>query len=171
MTTHFVFLESNIVPGALSVIRAEGDDQLDALYTDGIVSKADKTLVHSFDDLTAIPADLAVQILYPNLHSFGGTKTSPTIKWNKVASVIYHIENIRVDRAAQFEELDVLQVRAISLGRTEVAKQIEYDKEALRNVTTAYDYDSATSLRELLQMIPTEVAVDYSDKYKDDLKL
>lgn len=76
------------------------------------------------------------------------------------------IDELRLQREDQFSVLDRLQMRALSHGKTDVAKSIEEDKQKLRDLPHTVDTSKFTRVFDYLSMFPAVLQIDYSEKYK-----
>jgi hypothetical protein len=63
-----------------------------------------------------------------------------------------------------------MQMQAIVTGKNDVAKLIENDKIALRNIPSTLDYSECQTFFDVNKIIPPEITVDYQEKYGYMLK-
>lgn len=77
-----------------------------------------------------------------------------------------YLELIKKLRADIFAKLDLYAIRAISSGKTEVAKDIEQDKQLLRDLPTKFNFLVIYRLKDFISILPSELLIDYDDKYK-----
>jgi hypothetical protein len=79
------------------------------------------------------------------------------------------MEILRTRRSGVFKTLDILHMSAISRSKLDVAYEIEVDKQKLRDITISVNYDKVATLYDLVELIPAELLVDYSEKYQGRL--
>jgi hypothetical protein len=83
---------------------------------------------------------------------------------------LFFINVFRDMRQDAFSVLDRMQMQAMVTGKTDVAKLIENDKLALRNIPSTLDYSKCTTFFDVNKVIPPEITVDYEEKYGYMLK-
>jgi hypothetical protein len=87
------------------------------------------------------------------------------------AAAAYKLQGLRQLRFEKLKQLDMLQLRAVTLGRMDVGISIERDKQALRDLPTTLDFSTVQSLVDIEMIQPPIVHIDYEEKYRDDLQL
>jgi hypothetical protein len=80
-----------------------------------------------------------------------------------------YLEIIRDLRNKLLAELDILALRAISQSNPGLAQQIEVDKKSLREIPNTFNFDAITTLKDFVSILPSELQIDYNDKYKGRL--
>lgn len=80
-----------------------------------------------------------------------------------------YLDLIKKLRADIFYKLDLYAVRAVSLGKTDVAKEVEHDKQLLRDIPTSFNFLVISTLKDFISILPIELLIDYDDKYKSKL--
>lgn len=83
---------------------------------------------------------------------------------------LFFINVFRDMRQDSFAVLDRMQLQAMVTGKTDVAKLIENDKVALRNIPNTLDYSACKTFFDVNKVIPPEITVDYEEKYGYMLK-
>jgi|LakMenEpi03Aug12_release.lakeMendotaPanAssembly.Ray.scaffolds.fasta_scaffold753640_2 hypothetical protein len=83
---------------------------------------------------------------------------------------LFFIDVFRDMRQDAFSVLDRMQIQAMVTGKTEVAKLIENDKLALRNIPSTLDYSKCKTFFDVNKVIPPEITVNYEEKYGYMLK-
>jgi hypothetical protein len=78
---------------------------------------------------------------------------------------LFFINVFRDMRQDAFTILDRMQMQAMVTGKTEVARLIENDKLALRNIPSTLDYSKCKTFFDVNKVIPPEITVDYEEKY------
>lgn len=80
-----------------------------------------------------------------------------------------YLDLIKTMRSDIFSKLDLYALRAVSLGKTDVAREIEKDKQLLRDIPTSFNFLVISTLKDFISILPSELLIDYEDKYKDRL--
>ena len=91
--------------------------------------------------------------------------------------ILIDIEKLRVGyldllkklRAEIFSKLDLFAIRAISNDKIDMAKEIERDKQRLRDIPSTFNFRVIATLKDFISLLPAELLIDYEDKYKDRL--
>lgn len=76
------------------------------------------------------------------------------------------VAEVRLQREDQLAVLDRLQMRALSHGKSDVAKLIEEDKQKLRDLPHTVDTSRFKRVFDYLSMFPAILQTDYNEKYK-----
>jgi hypothetical protein len=85
---------------------------------------------------------------------------------------MFFLDIYRSARSEIFSILDILQMRAMLSGKQDIVKQIEIDKQILRDLPTEAQYKlkDLDCFFKVNKAVPRELLVDYKEKYEYLLK-
>lgn len=154
--------------GTKKVCFTVSDESVTKLKQVGVIPANAVTLIKKY------PADLAPQdqaILTHIDKVVFDNYTKPTnVTLDLDLIKLFFIDMFRDMRKDAFAVLDRMQVQAMVTGKTDVAKLIENDKLALRNIPSTLDYSKCKTFFDVNKVIPPEITVDYQEKYGYMLK-
>ena len=78
---------------------------------------------------------------------------------------MYYIDIFRQIRKDSLDILDRLQMRAASQNYNDLVKDIETDKQLLRDIPTSLNYNKTMSIIDISQILPQSLLVNYEEKY------
>ena len=161
-----VFYKNPIKPATVAMLRSE-DPEAD-LKKFSIVNEDEKyLLIENFDPVNN--NDDAAIVTFMNCMVFDDQENPTALVADPDLLKIQYIEILRTRRASAFETLDILHMSAISKSKLDVAYEIETDKQKLRDITISVNYDKIATLYDLVELVPAELLVDYSEKYQGRL--
>jgi hypothetical protein len=145
------------------------DKDISEIITDGIFDKKTKYLEVEYDTQST-DLEYLLSLVHLDFLKFDNKKKPTDIVLDEDAIQSYYIEKIRKYRVKKLEQLDQIQLRAWALDNKEIAKEVEVDKDALRNITETVNVKNIKTLKDFEFLIPGELLVNYNDKYKDRFK-
>lgn len=134
----------------------------------GVIPQNAVTLVKQYPkDLT--PHDQAI-LTHIDKTEFDNYTNPTDVVFDLDLIKLFFVDVFRDMRQDAFEVLDRMQLQAMVTGKTDVAKLIENDKVALRNIPSTLDYSACKTFFDVNKIIPPEITVDYEEKYGYMLK-
>jgi hypothetical protein len=154
--------------GTKKICFTASDESVAKLKQIGLIPENAVTLVKQYSDDIA-PHDQVFlthidKVMFDNY-------TQPTeVVLDLELIKLFFIDVFRDMRQDAFAVLDYMQLQAIVTGKNDVAKLIENDKLALRNIPSTLDYSECQTFFDVNKVIPPEITVDYQEKYGYMLK-
>jgi hypothetical protein len=134
----------------------------------GVIPQNAVTLVKQYPkDLT--PHDQAI-LTHIDKTEFDNYTKPTDVVFDLDLIKVFFMNMFRDMRQDSFAVLDRMQMQAMVTGKTDVAKLIENDKLALRNIPSTLDYSKCKTFFDVNKVIPQEILVDYQEKYGYMLK-
>jgi len=148
-------------PNKLSFIVT--DKTVDYLKSQGIINNTATTLIKKFcDDEQSI--EYAKQVHVDKL-VFNNQDNPTDVVFDNELVQMYYIDIFRQIRKDSLDILDRLQMRAASQNYNDLVKDIETDKQLLRDIPTSLNYNKTMSIIDISQILPQSLLVNYEEKY------
>lgn len=145
------------------------DKPIEELIRYGVIKEGEPYIVTDYiEDPTN---EQYLQMYYIDFLRFDDPVTPTEILVDLEAAALHKTEQIREARTAVLQELDRLQIRAIAMSKFGVGMEIEKDKQKLRDLPDHLDFSHVHSLLDIEMFAPPELFIDYSEKYRDALKM
>ena len=142
------------------------DKPVDELKTLGIIPQDAVTLVKPFvencreqDELT-----FAKQVHVDKL-MFDDPVNPTDVVFDIELIKIHYINIFRQMRTSSLSILDRCQMRALALGYTDLVKDIEQEKQSLRDLPENLKYEDGCDIFDVSEMLPSCLLIDYEEKY------
>lgn len=162
-----VFYTNPIDPNKLALVITQDGETAKDLIEKGIIGKKDKFVEQDFNISAESDLEHLIGIYFgAEMLRFDDPKKPKDVVIEYEALHKFFLDKIRFLRTKAFEVLDRLGVRAISLSKFDVAKDIEADKEVLRNLPSTVNIYNIKTMTDTLTLVPAELVVDYEEKYK-----
>lgn len=145
------------------------DQSIEKLIEDGVFSKKDKYLEVEYNTQSQ-DLEYLLSLIHLEFLKFNNKKKPTDIVIDEDAVQSYYLERMRNNRKNLLEQLDQIQLRAWTLDRKDIAKEVEDDKEVLRNLPDTINVKNIKTLKDFEFLIPGEMLVDYNEKYKNRFK-
>ena len=145
------------------------DKSVDELKELKIIPKFSKTLELPVLERKDMSDAEKVGLDFPELVKFKGEGDNLELVVDEEKVRVFLVELLREARVEKLEELDSLQLRGLVQNNTEVIKEIEEDKEILRNLTANCFYVTSNNPIDSLNHRPIELVTDYRQKYESKL--
>jgi hypothetical protein len=154
--------------GTKKICFTTSDESVAKLKQIGVIPKKAVTLVKQYSDNPS-PSERAILTHIDKAVFDNYTKPTDVVLDLELIKLFF-INVFRDMRQDSFSVLDRMQLQAMVTGKTDVAKLIENDKLALRNIPSTLDYSKCTTFFDVNKVIPPEITVDYEEKYGYMLK-
>lgn len=142
------------------------DKEVSELIADGVFEKKTKYVVKEYNTQSQ-DLEYLISLLRLEFLKFDNAKKPTDVIVDEDYIQSYYLEKIRSLRKDVLNTLDVLQMRAWAKDRLDIGKEIEEDKDILRNLPDTVNVKNIKTLRDFEFLIPGSLLVDYNDKYKD----
>lgn len=154
--------------GTKKVCFTTSNESVAKLKQMGVIPEKAVTLIKQYPkDLT--PHDQAI-LTHIDKTEFDNYTNPTDVVFDLDLIKLFFVDVFRDMRQDAFEVLDRMQLQAMVTGKTDVAKLIENDKVALRNIPSTLDYFACKTFFDVNKIIPPEITVDYEEKYGYMLK-
>lgn len=153
------FYTSPVDPNRVALIISDKTPK--ELIAMNVFTPSTKYIVQDFD-----PTSVDSNTRFVDRVKFDDPKNPQKLVVDHEYSRVRFINEVRLQREDQLAILDRLQMKALSHGKTAVAKLIEQDKQSLRDLPQAIDTSKFTRVFDYLSMFPAILQIDYSEKYK-----
>ena len=165
---NIVFFNAPLGTNKISFLVTE--KTVDALKKEEIIPKTSATLIKKYNKNLS-EQDQAVLTHIDKVVFDDYTKPTKVI-FDLDLIRMFFLDIYRAARADIFSTLDTLQLRAITSGKSELVKEIEADKEILRNLPDVVfsKIEKLDCFFKINKIIPNELLVDYNEKYRSRLK-
>lgn len=154
--------------GTKKVCFTASNESVAKLKQMGVISQNAVTLVKQYPEDLA-PQDQAI-LTHIDKTKFDNYTKPTDVVLDLDLIKLFFVDVFRDMRKDAFTVLDRMQLQAMVTGKTDVAKLIENDKLALRNIPSTLDYSACKTFFDVNKVIPPEIAVDYEEKYGYMLK-
>lgn len=155
------------IPDTGKLATVVSDKQPKDLIKDGIIPSNSKFVIETLDSSNW---DQQAAIYHIEYMKFDNPTNPQRIVLNKDMLAVALIEDIRGRRVEQLEVLDGLQFRASVMGLADLVDEIEADKEVLRNLPSTIDFIGRDTVRDMYDVSPVEIFINYSEKYGPKFK-
>ena len=165
---NIIFFNAPLGTNKISFLITE--KTIDALKKEGIIPKTSATLIKKYDENLS-DQDRAV-LTHVDKVVFDDYTKPTKIEFDLDLIRMFFLDIYRAARTSTFETLDTLQLRAITSSKLDLVKEIEADKEILRNLLDAVSskIEKLDCFFKINKIIPNELLVDYDEKYRSRLK-
>jgi hypothetical protein len=160
-----IFFTPVVETGKLSTIISE--KSVSELKEEGIIPSSSSTLVRDYDITNNV---FMYNVYHINFFQFDNPENPTDIVFNKEMFCLYFIDAFRQKRNELFDDLDLIQNRALITNKLDVVAEIEADKQILRDMPDNFDFSSKDVAQDFYLNLPLEVFVDYKAKYEPKLK-
>jgi hypothetical protein len=165
---NIVFFNAPLGTNKISFLITE--KTVDALKKEGIIPKTSATLIKKYKEN---PSDMDRAILtHIDKVLFDNYETPTKVEFDLDLIRMFFLDIYRSARMDAFATLDTLQLRAITSGNSDLAKEIEADKVILRNLpdVVSNKIEKLDCFFKINKVIPNELLVDYKEKYGSRFK-
>ena len=142
------------------------DQSVEQLKSNGIINPDAATLIKPFvedcreEDSLAFAKQVHVDKLV-----FDDPSNPTDVVFDLELVKMYYINIFRQMRTSSLEILDRYQMRALTLGYSDLLKDIENDKQSLRDLPENLEYDDVSDIFDISKIYPQSLLVNYEEKY------
>lgn len=142
------------------------DQSVDQLKSNGIINTDATTLVKPFvEDCREEDALTFAKQVHVDKLVFNDLINPTDVIFDLELVKMYYINIFRQMRTSSLEILDRYQMRALTLGYNDLLKDIENDKQLLRDLPESLEYDDASDIFDISKVYPQSLLVNYEEKY------
>jgi hypothetical protein len=149
---------------SLAYFVDEIGDGLNHLINYEIISKNDKTLIID-GDIISLQNFYSIEFI--DLVQFDNKKNPQKLIPIHIKAATFFLNTLREMRNLKLQELDFIQMRAFSLGKIDIFKLIEDDKQNLRDLINLNLYSNCKTILDYIRIEPAILHIDYKSKYSD----
>lgn len=162
----YVFHQSPVSPDKVALSVSKGGAR--ELIKKGVIDTTTPYVEKDYVEPEDMTSEMFLLIYNLDCVKFDNPKKPKDVVLNKDVALLEHLTYIREKRQEILSHLDNLQLRFLAKGETLKVEKVEEDKETLRGLPSLFNTKSFSSLTDLHAMIPTELLVNYEEKYKEE---
>jgi hypothetical protein len=163
MNNYIVFLLDKNTNSVAYYLDQKGDG-IEHLLSYNIINKKHKILTINGDNMS--PNDF-YSLDFINLMQFDNNNNPTKLVVDHIKASTFFLDSLREVRNLKLQELDFIQMRAFALNKLDYIKDIESDKEALRNIINLDLFKNCKKILDYVRMQPAIIHIDYKSKYSE----
>ena len=155
--------------GTEKVVVTHSNNTIEELKTEGVIPNTAVTVSYDFigDDSDNESRALVV---FVDRVKFDNIENPTLVKFDRDLLYAEILDDVRGYRNQRLQELDTLQLKALSKGLSDVVADIENDKQILRDIPANINFNSANNYPDAFLAVPRPIlSQDFEENYRERL--